>query len=130
MPDGHANETSSELGKVILATLNDRQTGWSMGSFGAIAEFHQVEGDPGALWPDVFTRVTDRGGVAFTDLTDCTAVAYETLSPKPDRWAKRCAMPARGGGAHVTPQGPDCAWAGSWRAVAGTSGRDAVRHGA
>ncbi len=92
MPDGHPKETSSELGKVILAGLNDRQTGWSMGSFGAIAEFHQVEGDPGALWPDVFTRVTDRGGVAFTDLTDCTAVAYETLSPKPDRWGQSVAL--------------------------------------
>ena len=92
MPDGHPKETSHELGKVILTALNDRQTGWSMGSFGAIAEFHQVEGDPGALWPDVFTRVTDRGGVAFADLTDCTAVAYETLSPKPDRWGQSVAL--------------------------------------
>lgn len=62
MPD----ETPTDLSKLIASSLNDSRTGWSMGSFGAIAEFHHVEGDPGALWTDAFARVTSRGGVAFT----------------------------------------------------------------
>jgi len=88
MPDGSTND----LSKIIASSLNDPQTGWSMGSFGAIAEFHHVEGDPGALWTDAYARVTARGGVGFTDLSACQPVAYETLSPKPDRWGQSIAL--------------------------------------
>ena len=103
----------TDLSRVVASALNDSRTGWSMGSFGAIAEFHHVEGDPGALWPDAFARVTSRGGVAFGDLSGCVPVAYETLSPKPDRWGQsvalclpedRSAMSRR---TVLTPLGPD-----------------------
>ena len=109
MPDGSRHD----LRKVIASALNDTRTGWSMGSFGAIAEFHHVDGDTAPVWPDAFARVTARGGVALTDLSDCQPVAYETLSPKPDRWGQSVALCLPDDKARMarrtvlTPLGPD-----------------------
>lgn len=102
-----------EFSQVIAAALDDANTGWSMGSFGAIAEFHHVRGDPPALSPDGGVRITARGGIAFTDLTACRPVAYETLSPKADRWGQSVALclPAELAGMNarqrLTALGPD-----------------------
>lgn len=64
-----------------------RQTGtaWSMGSFGAIAEFHHVAGDPAPRLLDGGI-VTDRGGLRLTDMDAIRPVAWEALSPRPHRW--------------------------------------------
>ena len=73
----------------IEASIADhfRQTGtaWSMGSFGAIAEFHHVAGDPAPRLLDGGI-VTARGGLRLTDMEAIRPVAWEALSPHPHRW--------------------------------------------
>ncbi len=81
-----------DLADVIRQQLDDPETGWTMGSFGAIAEFHHVTGDPAASADEPLSRVTDRGGVRITALDRALPVAYETLSPKPHRWAQAVAL--------------------------------------
>ncbi len=66
--------------------LTDTAAGWSMGSFGAIAEFHHVAGDPPPLRFGKCGIVTARGGLRLDDLTDVIPVAWEALSPRPHRW--------------------------------------------
>ncbi len=66
-----------------------------MGSFGAIAEFHQDKGE--FLEVDalaMFARATPRGAIRLhvEAIGQCTPVAYETLSPKPHRWGHGLAL--------------------------------------
>lgn len=80
---------------VVAKGLDDPETGWNMGSFGAIAEFHHVTGDPEALPEDDgvdLSRLTSRGGVRIDRIKDARPIAYETLSPKPHRWAQAVAL--------------------------------------
>ncbi len=80
-----------DLSQVAQDRLMDPDTGWNMGSFGAIAEFHHVVGDaPGV--GDGLSHVTDRGGIRLGTLTGVRPVAYETLSPKPHRWSQAVAL--------------------------------------
>ncbi|MEM8570641.1 MAG: hypothetical protein AAGG56_06985 [Pseudomonadota bacterium] len=81
-----------DLADVINRSLDDPETGWNMGSFGAIAEFHHVYGDPAATRLDERTRVTARGGIKLANLQTANPIAYETLSPKPHRWAHAVAL--------------------------------------
>lgn len=81
-----------ELAEVVRTGLDDAETGWNMGSFGAIAEFHHVAGDPPAVAVEHLSRVTSRGGVRLASLDEARPVAYETLSPKPHRWSQAVAL--------------------------------------
>lgn len=81
-----------DLAKVAHEALSQEDTGWNMGSFGAIAEFHHVEGDPSPAPVDGLTQVTSRGGVRIDNLEGVTPVAYETLSPKPHRWTQAVSL--------------------------------------
>lgn len=81
-----------DLSQVAQRHLDDPETGWNMGSFGAIAEFHHVAGDPPAEKTAPFSRATDRGGIRLATLEGVRPVAYETLSPKPHRWAHAVAL--------------------------------------
>lgn len=76
---------TSSLRDALRAAVSHTGHGWSMGSFGAIAEFHHVAGDPA---PDLLAcgAVTDRGGLRFDDLTGVVPVAWEATSPRPHRW--------------------------------------------
>ncbi|SIP86520.1 hypothetical protein SAMN05421641_10148 [Paracoccus thiocyanatus] len=76
----------------LAALMTDTGAGWSMGSFGAIAEFHHVAGDPPPRPLDGCGIVTERGGVRLDDLTDLTPVAWEALSPRPHRWQQGVAL--------------------------------------
>lgn len=102
-----------DLTEVVGRMLDDPETGWNMGSFGAIAEFHHVAGDPAATAGDGFSRVTARGGVRICALQEARPVAYETLSPKPHRWAHAVALclpsarAAMAGRDRLTELGPD-----------------------
>ena len=96
--------------------LADWRTGWSMGSFGAIAEFHQDEGEAAIVDDaDRLARATARGSIRFDAgrLAAARAVAYETPSPKRHRWSQAVALclpeaEARGNGrAVLTELGPD-----------------------
>lgn len=101
----------TDLHEVLNHHLADWQSGWSMGSFGAIAEFHQAPGEPAATG-DLF-RVTDRGGIRLSLSDDTVPVAYETLSPKPHRWSQAVALclpeeaAAQARRAVLTELGPD-----------------------
>lgn len=82
-----------DLIAILQAELQRWETGWSVGSFGAIGEFHQDAGeelivdDAGGL-----TRATPRGAVRVTPRADMQAVAYELLSPRPHRWSQGIAL--------------------------------------
>lgn len=81
-----------ELELVLKEALMQEETGWNMGSFGAIAEFHHVSGDPSPKAFDGFMQVTERGGIRIDDLAKVRPVAYETLSPKPHRWTQAVSL--------------------------------------
>lgn len=67
--------------------LTEAETGWNMGSFGAIAEFHHVAGDEMPAPPAALTQVTTRGGVRIDRLDGVRPIAWEMLSPKSHRWS-------------------------------------------
>lgn len=75
----------------LAALLTDPGCGWSMGSFGAIAEFHHVAGDPPSR-PQGLALVSDRGGLRLDDLSRVTPIAWEALSPRPHRWQQGVAL--------------------------------------
>lgn len=85
----------AELADVLRTHLKDPEAGWSMGTFGAIAEFHQ---DPGEALvvdaPDVLCRATERGGVRIDSarIADIVPIAYEALSPRAHRWSHAVAL--------------------------------------
>lgn len=79
----------ADLERLLREHLADWRSGWSMGSFGAIAEFHQDQGEiPVIDQRDTLTRATRRGAIAIDRrrLAEVKPVAYETLSPKKHRW--------------------------------------------
>lgn len=80
------------LEDVITSGLADPEAGWNMGSFGAIAEFHHVAGDPPPPPPLGRSQVTARGAIRIERLDGVRPVAYEGLSPKPHRWTQGIAL--------------------------------------
>lgn len=83
--------TAADLGGVLEAALDDWQCGWTMGSFGAIAEFHRDPGEAFSL-SRPFVRATNRGAIRLSNINAARPVAYETLSPKPHRWTQGIAL--------------------------------------
>jgi len=81
-----------ELQQVLKDALMQEDCGWNMGSFGAIAEFHHVEGDPAPQERAGLMQVTPRGGLRIDTLEGVRPVAYETLSPKPHRWTQAVSL--------------------------------------
>ncbi|MCJ8055118.1 hypothetical protein GB928_004745 [Shinella curvata] len=85
----------ADLRDTLQRHLVDEKTGWSMGSFGAVAEFHQDKGEfLEADAPALFVRATRRGAIRLNAATvdRIEPVAYETLSPKPHRWSHALAL--------------------------------------
>ncbi len=87
-----------------------------MGSFGAIAEFHQDPDEPVVIdAPDQLTRATSRGGISLTlpDIDRVKPVAYETPSKHRHRWSHGIALCVASSIARqntrrvLTPLGPD-----------------------
>ena len=102
------------LADIIREHLGKHSTGWSMGSIGAIAEFHHHPDDPvPERDAQSLSCVTARGGIRFDRVDDVIAVAYETLSAKPYRWTHGVALclPAidaqRNRRCGITELGPD-----------------------
>lgn len=93
-------------------SLRDPGTAWSLGSFGAIAEFMRDPDEPVAALPDDrIGMATARGAIALRPHPDLRPVAYET--PVASGWnhavalclpEEACAMNRRG---VVTELGPD-----------------------
>ncbi|MTI44274.1 hypothetical protein JM93_03468 [Roseibium hamelinense] len=86
---------SENLHHVLKLQLLDIDAGWSIGSFGAIGEFHQRPCDILSLDdPDQLIRVSEKGGLRLIPgrLADVTPIAYETLSRHPQRWGQGLAL--------------------------------------
>lgn len=77
----------SEIRRVLREHLHDPSSSFSIGSFGAIAEFHRAPGEPLVLdEPNELTIATERGGLRIELADRVTPLAYEMLSRRPDRW--------------------------------------------
>ena len=109
---------------LLREALADPGTAWSLGSFGAIAEFMRDPDEAVTALPDVrLGMATERGAIALTVRSDLRPVAYETAVASgwnhavalclPD---DACAMSRRG---VVTELGPD-------REAARQQDRDAI----
>ncbi|MBW8638636.1 hypothetical protein K1W69_15680 [Hoeflea sp. WL0058] len=100
-----------DLEHVLVEQLADYRSGWSMGSFGAIAEFHQDDGEPCSATS--LERVTARGDIRILPQPEMTPVAYETLSLRPHRWSQSVALclpltaASRANRSALTELGPD-----------------------
>lgn len=85
----------TQLEQLLRHHLADWQSGWSMGSFGAIAEFHHDEGEFAVIDdPEQLARATRRGGIRIdaAGLAAVVPVAYETPSPRRHRWSQAVAL--------------------------------------
>lgn len=98
---------------LLAAELARSESGWSMGTFGAIAEFTRGADEPASLRQDdgSLSVVTARGGLRLTDHPELRLIASE--SPTRADWAHRvalclpqasCAMHRR---TELTELGPD-----------------------
>lgn len=81
-----------QLDSVLREGLGDPDAGWNMGSFGAIAEFHHVAGDPDPQPVADLVQGSGRGAIRIDRLDGVRPVAYETLSPKPHRWTQAVSL--------------------------------------
>lgn len=79
-----------DLTATLSCHMADPGTGWSMGSFGAIAEFHQDPDEPAQS--GAMMRVTARGGLRLTLPEGVVPVAYETPMKDPLRWSQGVAL--------------------------------------
>ena len=103
-----------EIQRILCEHLHDPSSSFSVGSFGAIAEFHRNADEPLVVDdPEQLTIATARGALRI-DLTDgVTPLAYETLSRRPGLWHHGvvfCLPAPRGvgqGRTGVTELGPD-----------------------
>ena len=77
-----------QLYDFVNDSLTDPETGWNMGSFGAIAEFHHVGDESPPDLPADLTQATTRGAIRIEQLEAVRPLAYETLSAAPHRWAQ------------------------------------------
>lgn len=78
------------LSEFIARQLKDIQAGWSIGSFGAIGEFHQRMDDHLLVDdPTQLLYVTEKGGIWIDQemLHQSKCIAYEGLSRNPQRWS-------------------------------------------
>ncbi|MBX9774047.1 MAG: hypothetical protein K2Y71_06500 [Xanthobacteraceae bacterium] len=74
------------------AQMQDAETQWSVGSFGAIAEFARDAGEPVVLSQDMtsLAAVTGRGGIRIALRADMRPFAFETTTK--DGWNHRVAL--------------------------------------
>ncbi len=91
---------TATLLRLLARHLADPGTGWSMGSFGAIAEFRHDPAEPAASAS--LLRVTDRGGIRLNPPPETRPVACETLSPRAGRWGQALMLCLPAGAATMT----------------------------
>ena len=105
------------LRAILRAHLNDRASSWSIGGYGAIAEFHWLPDDKPEDDPDDdcgdLQVVTDAGAVLLQLREDVVPHAYQGVSRHPDRWLQGIALclpwrrARRGARQVLTELGPD-----------------------
>lgn len=77
------------ISALLREMLDDEETGWYIGTFGALGEFHHVEGEaapPVKALDNGGEMVTDRGGIRVATLPGILPLAHEGLSARPDAW--------------------------------------------
>jgi uncharacterized protein DUF6925 len=72
----------SDLRELVDSHLRSPSSSWSIGAFGAIAEFHRDASEPAEL--SGLSAVTARGAIAVRLAPGCRAFAYDRLSAPPD----------------------------------------------
>jgi hypothetical protein len=84
----------SALQELIAPALCDAGVQWSMGTFGAIAEFSREPDEPVRLVcdDDRAEAVTNKGGLRFQLMPDARPLAYETINRNPDQWSHAVAF--------------------------------------
>lgn len=97
----------------LRSALNDPAHGWSLGAFGAIAEFIRAPGEAAILDTEGLSAATARGAIRLHDRADLRALAYENPGRQPGHWnhAVVLCLPAEAaamsGRAVLTELGPD-----------------------
>ena len=83
----------------ISDELRNAGTSWSVGAFGAIAEFSRDPHEPLRARPEPSRceAVTNKGGIRVASLDGVRAVAYEAATRDADQWSHAVALclPAR-----------------------------------
>ena len=107
-----ASATSGAVAALLADALADAETGWSLGSFGALAEFLRDPEEPLAPLSDGrLGGATARGAIALRPLPGLRPVAYETAFSGGWNHAVALCLPAdactMGRRAVVTELGPD-----------------------
>jgi hypothetical protein len=78
---------NAEIQRILCDHLHDPNSSFSIGSFGAIAEFHRDADEPLVVDDaEHLTIATARGALKIDLTSGVTPLAYETLSGRPDRW--------------------------------------------
>lgn len=78
---------------LILEHLDNCQSSWSLGAFGALGEFSQDENETRLIAPGPQLSIaTARGGIRVDHLEDCTPLAYETSRRHRDHWGQAVAF--------------------------------------
>ncbi len=107
---------TDDIRPLIHQGLHHPEDSWSIGSFGAIGEFHQTAGETVlASSEEDLLRVTERGGIRINSdtLENLKMICFETLSPDPRRWGQGavfCLPEETGTGSQrdvLTSLGPD-----------------------
>lgn len=86
--------------ELLADALRDTGNGWSVGTFGAVAEFIRDPGEPHIVSSqDGRTQVvTARGGIRITPRDDLAVLAYNTFPGRGDTWGNEVAfcLPSKG----------------------------------
>ncbi|MFS8035940.1 DUF6925 family protein [Xanthobacter sp. AM11] len=109
--------STNDVFGLLAGHVRDPLWGFSLGVFGAIAEFMRDPRETTVITaaPGRIAVVTERGGLRVEDHADARLVAYETPSRHPERRVRACvaclpeAAAALAGRAVVTELGPDAA---------------------
>ena len=76
----------SSVAEVLRRSLADPASSFSIGVPAAVAEFMRDAGEPAETLAAGLGVATPRGAIRVTARDDLRAVAYESLSRRPDRW--------------------------------------------
>lgn len=103
---------STHYQELLANALRDVDNGWSVGTFGAVAEFIRDRGEPHtSSSQDGCTQiVTARGGIRVTPRDDLAVLAYNTFPGQGDTWGNEVAfcLPAKGPQAKVEARAIRC----------------------
>lgn len=104
---------SRRLWATLRAHLNHRASSWSIGGYGAIAEFHWLPDDRPGNDSENLQVVTGAGALSLELRDEVVPHAYQGLSRHPDRWLQGISLclpwrrARRGARQVLTELGPD-----------------------